>query len=72
MEEKESYTPREVAEICRAYLRTHKDGSTTAAEIERYERIVPYEGSVPKNVRDVINQLSSLEKMAFRKARDRL
>ena len=66
MEEKESYAPEEVAEICRAYLKTHEDESTAAAEIVRYE------GTVPKNVRDVIDQLSSLEKIAFRKARDRL
>lgn len=66
MEEKESYTPREVAEICRAYLKTHEDESTAALEIVRYE------GIVPKNVRDIIYELSSLEKTAFRKAKERL
>ena len=46
--------------------RTHENESTAAAEI------VMYEGIVPKNVRDIIYELSSLEKTAFRKGKERL
>mgnify|MGYP001566600727 CR=1 FL=1 len=51
MEEKDSYSSIEVAQICEASLRIYGRHSTTAKEIEKYERFIP------KKVREDIDRL---------------
>lgn len=52
MEQKDSYTPFEVAQMIYASNKVHK-GPTTTEEIERYESIVP------ENVREAEHRLGN-------------
>ena len=61
MEEKKFYTPQEVVEIARNYnLVSGMLNLPISAELR--ER---YEGTIPKNIRDVIDPMNDLELKAF-------
>ncbi len=63
MRDKESYSPQEVAEIARHYnMVSGMWNFPISPELrKRYEEIVP------KNIRDVIDNLNGLEAAAFEK-----
>ena len=64
MEEKEKYTPEEVARMCQAYRSVCGGlGGPVKSSI-----ITNYEETVPKNVRDIINNLNQLEKTTQQEA----
>ncbi len=64
MEEKVMYTPKEVAEMCKAY-RSVCGGFNSAV---KSNEIIDYEKIVPQNVRNIINNLNQLERTAQQEA----
>lgn len=61
MREKESYSPQEVAEMCRTYhsVRGGMNAPVNTKVIRRYEE------AIPKNIREIIDRKNNLERAAF-------
>ncbi|MEK6925882.1 MAG: hypothetical protein AABW50_01245 [Nanoarchaeota archaeon] len=66
MEQRKSYLPKQVAEICLAYrsLCGGFDGPVHAETINKYEKVIP------KNIRVIIDNLNDLEETANEKSLD--
>ncbi|MDE1848679.1 MAG: hypothetical protein KGH55_01455 [Nanoarchaeota archaeon] len=62
MNQKESYTPNEVAQIVAAYQRIHAYATTTGKEVGLYEQFVP------NNVRISIDRLMEAQNQFYGRA----
>ena len=64
MENKDSYSPKEVAQIARAY-RLVKGGFDNSVSLEVIKK---YKETVPEKVRKIIDNLNNLESLVRQKA----